>query len=820
MIPNIIKTVQAWLLPPNARPVIIARRMLIASFACLAAALALLLIMAFVNSLFFIRLCAHHPSAHLLDRSYTFIAALENDKGEFGYWPVTGTIPKTLRVMTLAAEDRRFDRHFGVDARSVARACAGNYVLRRGYSGASTIAMQVARMQRGGTTGWWYGKLVDTFDALWITALFGRNRVLGHYLTIAPYGNRINGAACAARRYFNKPLIDLSCAEAALLAAVPRRPGRMNLFTYRGTVNARRRARLILKRAFSYGWITEVQLKESVLELQSFVPVRKQLREASCYHAILAIHNLLDTKAISATGEIRTSLNCDIQDTVQGVLNAHAQRLYDRGANNAAAMVLDAATGEVLAYIGSPDYYGPSGGSIDCAGLPRSTGSALKPFIYEMGMEWRGYTAASVLTDLGFDFGAGRRSFIPENSDRKYLGPVLYKNALANSRNIPAVQVLREVGVDMFYRMCIRLGLARDDGKASYYGLGLSIGGLYCSLRQVCGAYLTLANCGAETKLQWLKQDPVDTATAHQSVCRLMQPDIAMEIRRYLSDPLARLPTFARGGNLEYPFAVAVKTGTSEGFRDAWCIAWSDRYLVGVWTGNTDNTPTKTLSGYEGAAPIAKAIMMRLNPEKTGGLSDNEFAPPPGYIPVRICCLSGKLADTFTPYTTTEYFKPGTEPREYSAVRQKIAIDKRNGLLACDECGRNNIQYRRFTLLPQEFTEWAEAQGLEVPPRHYSPFCAGQQQTAGSYAITISAPRTGSRLFLDPEMPPGKSVLTLACKVSPAPGTVLWIIDDKEFVNADPPYRINWQMRVGMHTFQAVVPETKSKSGVVRVEVF
>ena len=183
-------------------------------------------------------------------------------------------------------------------------------------------------------------------------------------------------------------------------------------------------------------------------------------------------------------------------------------------------------------------------------------------------MEWQGYNASTVLTDVGFDFGKGPRSFIPENYDRKFMGPVLYKVALANSRNVPSVQVLNSIGVDLFYRMCISLGLTDDDGKAQYYGLGLSIGGLYCSQEQLMAAYMALANKGLWRDLVWQMDLP---DTSEQRGRQVIHPEIAMQIRRFLSDPNARLPSFPRGGNMEYPFAVAVKTGTSEGFRDSWC---------------------------------------------------------------------------------------------------------------------------------------------------------------------------------------------------------------------------------------------------------
>jgi penicillin-binding protein 1C len=755
----------------------------------------------------------HEQSLFLLDRKGDFIAAVENGRGEFGYWTMPDSLPNTIVAATLAAEDRRFHHHPGFDIRAIGRAFVDNYIRQRGYSGASTIAMQVARLQRGGGSGW-YKKVHDAVCGCALTLVYGRERVLRHYLTIAPYGNRMAGAACAARRYFHKPVQDLSFAEAALLAAIPKAPSRMNLYSDRGFLRAARRARLIINRAALYGWMSGQERSEALAELATFTMPTKEWRDESCFHFIRACPRRL-TLAPSAGGEIRTTLDLDIQDTVLLKLKRAYPWLIEKDASSAAGMVVDVRTGEVLAYVGSIDYYDHAGGAIDCADLPRSTGSLLKPFIYAQGMEWLGYTPATVLTDVGFDFGAGPRSFIPENCDRKFLGPVLYKCALANSRNIPAVQVLKALGVERFYSTCAALGLTRDDGKAEYYGLGLSIGGLYCTLQELSAAYLTLANQGKKSGLVWEMNAPSQKdGTARQ----VITPEVALQIRRFLSDPVARLPTFPRGGNLEYPFAVAVKTGTSEGFRDSWCIAWSDRYLVAVWAGNPDFSSTREMSGFSGAAPIVKSIMLSLHPGRKGGLEDIEFPPPPGYIPISLCRLSGKLADRSTPYVTTDYFKPGTEPLEVSTVQQLIPIDPANGLRAVPGPAAR-VEYRRFIVVPPEFTDWAVAQGLEVPPDRYSPACTGAP-IINTYDIAVTNPRDKSRIFIDPEMPEGKSALHVGCRVVPRPSSVLWFVNGEEAGIARFPFKLRWPLKKGAYTFQAAVPHTPFKSAPISIEVF
>jgi len=782
-------------------------------------ALAMLLV-PIVHGLFDIRMRDKKPSMHLLDRSYGFIAAIENETHEFGYWKMPDTLPQLLIMTTLAAEDRRFADHFGVDWRAVGGAVVNNYVHRGAERGASTLAMQVARLQHGGTSGW-YWKLHDAVVATGITLFYGRDRVLAQYFRLAPYGNRIAGAACASRRYFHKPVQDLSLAECALLASLPKAPSRFNLFSDKGLSLAKRRAAMVLQRSVAYGWVPKSVVDGALSELATISVPELEHREESSYHFLLQCAKRLGALP-HPTGEIRTTLDRVVQDTLFDIFRRNLPILNRWEANNTAAIVLDVRTGEVLGYLGSVDYSSRHGGAIDCANLPRSTGSLLKPFIYGLGMEWQGYTASTVLTDLDFDFGTGRNSFAPENSDRKFQGPVLYKNALANSRNIPAVQVLKSVGVDMFYRHCIALGLADDDGKAEYYGLGLSIGGLYSSLQRIAGAYLTLANQGVKKDLVWeATENTPPESDASNSVTAPVQTipvDIAMQIKRFLSDPVARLPTFPRGGNLEYPFAVATKTGTSEGFRDSWCVAFSDRYLVAAWVGNTDFSPTKNLTGYQGAASLVKQVMYALHPDRTDGQSDVEFPPPPGYVPVAICKLTGKRADRLTPFVTTEYFRPGTEPVEVSEVSQMLPVDKSNGLLALPPCPVE-VEYRRFTVLDPMYADWAKAQGLETPPERASPAC-GESAPVDGYSVAITSPRNGSRFFLDPEMPPGTSTLPVHVKIFPPPVSVLWMVDDREFKVVPYPFTLQLPMQPGSHTVQVVVPGTEFRSQAVKIEVF
>jgi membrane peptidoglycan carboxypeptidase len=325
----------------------------------ISAVIGLSITVAFIHSLFYISLETPEPSFLLVDRKFKFLAELGNQENNYGYWPLPDSLPTRLVAMTLAAEDRRFYSHPGIDLRAIARALHQNYISRESYSGASTIAMQVARLQTPASRGW-YSKLRESYTALWLTLRFGREKILRQYLTIAPYGNRIAGANYASRRYFQKPLVDLSWAEAALLAAVPKAPGKMNLFKSAGVQAAKKRAKLILDRALQYKWISAEQRQQASDELARLVLPVKEWREYEALHAVLAIENYLCEKAnrrhivlnpLNPT--LQTSFDLDLQQAVQSILTERISALRNFRRHHAPPAVCSSRSSSAWAWNGS-----------------------------------------------------------------------------------------------------------------------------------------------------------------------------------------------------------------------------------------------------------------------------------------------------------------------------------------------------------------------------------------------------------------------------------------------------------------------------------
>ncbi len=763
---------------------------------------------------------APEGSLLLRDRHGRFLGEVGGDEElGFGYWPLDA-LPERVVAATLAVEDRRFWRHPGVDARALARAAWQNLWSHERISGASTVAMQVARMQRPGSRTY-LRKGVEALTALTLTARVGRTRVLHHYLEIAPYGNRIHGIGYAARRYLDKPVDDLSWAEVAFLTAIPQAPARMNPFDRRGRERAIARGRRILLLLRDEDVLSTAEFELAMGEIDDLrVPPRGE-RPYFAIHAVLALETMMDRPegraAVADNPIVTTTIDLDIQREVAWKTLEAVAAWDRRGVGNAAAIVLDRTTGEVIAWVGSTDYFDERhAGAIDFARVERSPGSTLKPFLYALALESGTLRPEQILDDL--NRGAGGIG----NADERYFGPLLPRVALANSRNVPAVNVLDRIGLEEGYAFLAEAGLHDNTVAASHYGLGLAIGGMPVTLETLLRAYTALANDGILGELRIYRRQPERPSK------RILSEETARRITTYLSDPMARLPSFPRMGNLEYPMPVAVKTGTSTNYHDAWTIAYSSRYLVGVWVGHPDFRPMDRLSGYRSAAVLVQRILLWLHADQVDGLEDNGFPQPRGTSAVRLCALTGRRATSACDHVVLEFFRPGTEPVDSCRAHVQRAIDTRTGLLATSRTPREHMDVRIFADLGPRYAEWQISTGLPHPPQHISlsvdDLHRGRQPLR-SFApapvtqISITEPASDLRLLRDPEAPVDRCTLALRATVDPPTEQLVWYVDGTPFEVADYPYTVRWPLAPGRHSIQARAPFVEARSQVIDVRV-
>jgi penicillin-binding protein 1C len=789
----------------------------------LAGALALVVpvLLAVVVAAWRARLEAPAPTLLVRDRHGAFLAEIGDGRdAELGYWPVA-TLPPRVAAATIALEDRRFWRHPGVDPLAIGRALVQNAREGRRVSGASTLAMQVARMQHPGRRTL-PRKAVEALTAVLLTVRYDRAEILAHYLRLAPYGNRVRGIAFAARRYLDKPVEDLSWAEIAFLAAIPQAPARMNPLTASGHARAVARGRRILAELHGRGVTTAAEHELALAQIASLPVPRREGRPLEALHLILRLERRLGApatrRALAGRPLVSATVDLELQRRVAGMVRDAVAGWAPLGAGNAAVVVVDPASREVLACVGSTDYFdGGRAGAIDYTAVPRSPGSTLKPFLYALALERGVITPATVLDDLRRAPGG------IANADGTFLGPLLPRVALANSRNVPAANLLARVGLDEGYGFLRDLGLHDGATPARTYGLGLAVGGMPVTLERLVRASAVLAGDGRLGELVWVRGEAAGERR------RVLSASTAREIALHLADPMARLPSFPRMGASEYPFPVAVKTGTSPDVRDAWTVAFSSRALVGVWVGRPDYRSMTELTGFGSAATLARAVLLHLHRDQRQGLDDLSFPPPEGFVPARLCQLTGALASPLCERTLEEWLPPGQVPVDICTAHVRLGVDSRSGLVATTRTPRRFVQERVVTELPPRYAAWAAAAGLAPPP----PAGGGAGPAASAPGalpravggdgaparLRVTSPEHGARLVRDPETPATLATVALGAVVEPRAVQVVWLVDGRPFRTVDHPYTARWPLTPGVHTFQARVPFTPYASRIVQVTV-
>lgn len=720
------------------------------------------------------RLVDPAPTVQLRDRTGAFLGEV-GPPGCVGRWPVE-VVPERMAAATLALEDRRFATHPGVDVVAVGRAVLENHRAGHVVSGASTVAMQVARMQDPGPRTL-PRKALEALTALLLVDRHGRDAVLAQYLRLAPYGNNICGVGYAARRYFDKPVDDLSWAETALLAAVPQAPREHDPTEPEGLARASVRARRILDQLRDDGVLDDATHLDALRELGTSVQVDRPVRPEATIHAVLALSDL----AAKAPGTlVDTSLDLALQRDVAGILRRSVEAWEDQGAGNAAAVVVDLATMQVLADVGSVAWNDERhGGGIDFSRTRRYPGSTLKPFVYAAAMDRGLVDPGTVLDDLqrGPD-GIG-------NADGQFMGPLLPRVSLANSRNVPAIELTRQMGLEDTWALLARLGLHDDALPASHYGLSLAIGGMPTTPLALAQAWGALATDGRLRELQWTADAVAPPGE------RVFSEAAARWTALALSDPMARLPTFPRMGNGELPFPAAFKTGTSPEHRDAWTVAYTRRYLVVVWVGHPDWRPMEGLSGYRAASLLARRILLRLHPDDAQGLADTGFPAPEGWTDVEVCPLTGLRAGPHCGHVVTEWFPPQRAPEA--------------------SCGAHVLEDGHVVVdLPPRYAGWQQREGLPTPTR---PLLTDD----GPVALSLVSPVNGAHVTRDPDAAPGMSSLRLSVAVSAPVEQVVWYVDGAPFAVVGPPYEARWALEPGEHAFEARLPWRPERSAVATV---
>lgn len=689
-----------------------------------------------------------------------------------------GVIPPLVRAAFISAEDRRFEEHIGIDVRAMARALRDSLRAGRVVSGASTIPQQLARLvvPRDRTV---LGKVTEALWALRLSAHLDKDEILLAYLDRVPLGNGTVGVEAASRVTFGRAARLLSPAQAALLAGLAHAPAREDPF--RHPERALRRRAVVLERMRAAGFIDDATRARALVDpLIEPRDLGRGGEAGRAPHFTLDVIARLPARGLGDAVEVETSLDPTLQSAVERIVREELTGPLARArVGQAAVIVVDNATGEVLAYVGSRDFYDiERQGMNDGARARRQPGSALKPFVYGLAMA-RGMTPATILPDVELTLATESGTYAPRNYDKRVHGPVRLRTALQNSYNIPAVHVAEVLTPGRVVDVLRAAGFSSLDESPEHYGVGVVLGNGDVTLVELARAYRGLARGGVLEPLVDVRAAR-DAAGHRLSVPadlarrRFLPRDVVALLTDILADEESRALAFGLDNALVLPFPVAAKTGTSRAYVDNWTAGFTRERTVAVWAGNFDGTPMKHVSGITGAGVIFRRVMLAAMEEVRARGEPAALVEPSAFVTARICPFSGLLAGPSCAGAFDEHFLPGTAPTASCDTHHFVAA-------TTAECATAPA---RAVDLPPRYAGWARAEGL--PLVEARAVCApASERTPGRPRLL--SPVDGDEFALEPGVPAGQGVpLRLR-----ADGHHLLVVklDDGEELRLAPPFR-------------------------------
>jgi penicillin-binding protein 1C len=679
----------------------------------------------------------------------------------------------------IAAEDKNFYQHNGIDYPAVFRACWQNLRSRRIVSGASTITLQLARLLHPAERSIW-NKLKEAYIAFRLEAGMEKTSILEAYINRLPMGGNLYGIESASRTYLGIPSRDLTLAQATFLAAIPNSPNRLN--PYYNLSEIKHRQKMVLNRMVSQGLITT---RRAAGVLKEEINIKTSNIYFVAPHYIFQLMESLPENAYT----VKTTVDLEIQKMVMEQVKTTLAHLKEYHVTNAAVLLLDNQTGEVLAYAGSADFFDTRhDGQYDGVRALRQPGSTLKPFLYLLAME-NGFTPASLISDIPSHYPMPTGVYSPKNYSEDFHGPIRLREALANSLNVPAVRTLAKIGVESFLKRLGEYQFTSLDEKTDYYGVGLVLGGGEVSLFELVRAYMCLARRGSFQPIcEILKINDKQIVTA-SSRKNISTPQYNFMIIDILSDRFARTSEFGFHSILNLPFPCAAKTGTSFRFCDNWTIGFTRDYTLGVWVGNFDHTPMMKVSGVTGAGPLFAKIMLQLYSQKEYPV---KYDIPPGIQKVPICPLSGKKPNEFCPNRIEEYI----------TTADLVNYQKHSCDMHLEE---NNLV---LSSVPVKYADWADEIGIDTKKNHDI-----------SSIFKIIHPKDGAIYQRLPNLAPGYQSIRIQLECSEQQEVVDWYLNNEYIKTTRLDHRFLWPAQPGSFELKAVGKNVDSMASLVKFEV-
>ena len=729
------------------------------------------------------------------DRNGRLLQVFLTEDEQYRIFKPINEYPKEFIEALLMQEDKFFYSHFGINPVAIIKAGWQTYIKKSRRMGASTITMQTAKLKYGIYTRTIPGKLKQIRKALYLELCFSKEEILEAYLNLAPCGYNIQGFETASWFYFGKSIKDLNLSENIMLCVLPQNPLKRSP-SPKNTPSELIEARKILFNS----WVEKhPEDSDKALYMDMQLSVECRLPNQARHFTEM----LLYEKNIRSQEPVKTTLNLDLQEKCEDIFYQYLNRNRNFGVNNAAILLVDWKNMEIVANIGSANYYDDSiEGKVNATTAKRSPGSTLKPFIYAMALEQGLIHYRTMLKDVPTTF----NEYSPDNYGSIFKGPVQAWFALGDSRNIPAIYLEQNLKERNLYDYMTQAGITGLKER-EHYGLSIVLGTADVTMLELAEMYCAIPNGGLQKEIRSLVQ------SSPKKEKRMLSAESAYIVRKMLEE---NVPPYQNKPLEIKDIPVAYKTGTSIGFKDAWSAGIFDRYVLIVWVGNFDGSGNNAFLGRQMAAPLLFNIAYSLLSSTPKNALLPEPARPENVTEVEVCSISGGLPNESCPHTQKALFIPGVSPIEKCKIHRKINIDTRSGYRT-DESGKPYVKTVVREFWPSDLRALFEEAGLpRILPPTYPPDDFRLDYGRQGYPPQITSLLSGTDYIYRRKTPEKNKVLLYAA--SDADTTELLWFNGSEFIDrASPSQILEWPIKPGIH--EITVTDQKGRSDSITISV-
>lgn len=741
-------------------------------------------------------------SSAIFDSHSQLLRITLSDDEKYRIYESIENISPNLLDATVLYEDKDFYNNYGVDFIALVRAFWTTYFLQERRVGASTISMQVARLRWNIPSNTVVGKAWQILRALQLSRHYSKKELLEFYVNFAPYGRNIEGITAASLIYFNKKPSELSLIESLTLAVIPQNPNKRTPTSVKGYQEL-----LYARNSLFDRWVVQKPLDERFRKYLD-MPLQVRPPEELSFEALHFVNYVMDSRSRWSHGIINSTLDLRLQNKIEKLASDFVSSRVNEGINNVSALLIDYRKMEIKAMVGSADFFNNKiQGQVNGVIAKRSPGSTLKPFVYAMAMDQGLIHPMSLLKDSPRRFGG----FTPENYDKQFMGPILARDALIQSRNVPAVDLQSQLGEQSFYDFLIKAGVT-DLKDEEFYGLALALGGGEVTMLELVKLYAMLANKGVLRELSAIN---VDDSSILPKETRMLSPESSYLILDILKDNPA---PDELGVDLRYleKSEIAWKTGTSWAFRDAWSVGISGPYVLAVWVGNFNGEGNGSFIGRTAAGPLLFSIFEAINKNKGWKVSDLLADDNLNLKRIEVCSKTGDLQDKNCPSFSETWFIPGVSPIKVSNIYRKIPVDEKSNLRTCKHIPGKTV-LKVYEFWPSDFLHIFNQAGISLKtPPPYEADCSLDQKSSVGQAPVITSPQISLEYVIRSDAEDSRLIPFMATVDSDV-DEVYWFVNGKFVGQAKRGQSFIWHASSGIYEIRAVDDAGRGASKTIKV---